>query len=187
VSSLELDLSLVRSGHEIHVALSSLLGFPAWYGHNWDAFWDLISSSHPLPERLTVRGLDHVERVLPREANLMLGCLGDYNNDTGRVCVVSVSDDYNGRLFFLGYEAKPDVPMPNVCGAIISCWIKAESAREAHAIATNKLLGQGWKITAHTEVSPVDLTGLADEGEDSRIRQACIDGAVFNIHRYESE
>lgn len=79
MTTIEIDLSTVAQARDIHVAFSNALGFPEWYGHNWDAFWDLVSSEHPLPGALTIRGVDHVERVLPAEATKMLACFADYN------------------------------------------------------------------------------------------------------------
>ncbi|MGE0867532.1 MAG: barstar family protein [Kofleriaceae bacterium] len=189
MSSLELDLTHVRSAHDIHVALSSLLEFPAWYGHNWDGFWDLITSSHPLPARLVIRGLDHVELILSQEADRFLQCLAGYNNNTGRLCRARVTDDYRGRLFSISCEVEPTalVPRPNVHGAFINGWIKADSDQGAHAFAINALVREGWKVISDLEVSCVDLTCLADEEEDSLIRQACTDSPVFEIHTYGAD
>src|SRR6185503_2258586 len=117
-------------------AFSDALRFPDWYGHNWDAFWDLVSSSCPLPEQIVIRGLDHVERALPEEAEKMLSCFGDYNNNSNNICVVSVTDDYATPLFFLQYKARPTARAErrDVAGAYVNCWIKAKSARDAHTI-----------------------------------------------------
>lgn len=93
MTEIEVDLSHVARARDIHMVLSTALGFPEWYGHNWDGFWDLVSSDHPLPDRLTIRGLDHVERILPAEAAKMLACFADYNNSSGRVCELAVTDD----------------------------------------------------------------------------------------------
>ena len=61
MTTMEVDFSQVAQPRDIHVAFSTALGFPEWYGHNWDAFWDLVSSDYPLPDRLTSRGLDHID------------------------------------------------------------------------------------------------------------------------------
>jgi len=33
------DLSTVDSVRELHALMATTLGFPDWYGPNWDAFW----------------------------------------------------------------------------------------------------------------------------------------------------
>lgn len=184
----EVDLQRVATARDIHVAFAAALGFPDWYGHNWDAFWDLISSDYPLPDRLTLRGLDHVERLLPAEAAKMLRCFGDYNNATGRGCALTVTDDYSTVLFFLQYEAHPAPRSKHVGlrGAMVNCWIKAPSTREAHARAVKSIEDEGWEIVSHQEVAPRTLSA-ATEGDRPFIEQACVDGAVFSFHTWSSE
>lgn len=182
------DLSCVGSAREIHAAFSNALGFPEWYGHNWDAFWDLVSSEYPLPDRLTIRGLDHVERLLPNEATKLLTCLGDYNNDTGRLCKVRVTEDYAIPLFFLQYEATPtsSADHGDAKGAFVSCWIKAPSSQEANRIAWKRIQELGWEIVSHEEIAPASLANASDD--DRRfVEQACVDGTVFNFHSWSSE
>jgi RNAse (barnase) inhibitor barstar len=187
VTSLEVDLSQVRSAREVHAVFAAALRFPDWYGHNWDAFWDLISSDCPLPEHLSIRGFDHVERTLPREAELLLTCLADYNS-AERLCRVSVTDDYQTRMFFMSYEARPaeNAGSEDAIGAIINCWVKADSAREANQIARREIKADGWDIVSQEDFSPVELD-LAQEDRDSVIRQACIDGTVFELHTWSSD
>jgi RNAse (barnase) inhibitor barstar len=188
-TSFEVDLSRATGAQDIHAAFATALGFPEWYGRNWDAFWDLISSDHPLPDQLHIRGLDHVEQTLPREADLMLRCLGDYNNRAGRwTCSVSVTEDYYARMYFLAYEGRPGpaLALHDVVGAIIHAWIKAGSAREANQRALERLDAQGWEVVSHDEMRPVDPR--QDAGADNDfVRQACIDGAVFHLRTYGSE
>ncbi|MFF3404311.1 barstar family protein [Streptomyces sp. NPDC002659] len=38
-----IDVSAARDGRQLHAALSQALGFPAFCGMNWDAFWDAIT------------------------------------------------------------------------------------------------------------------------------------------------
>lgn len=185
--SLELDFSEIKDPRDIHVVFSNAFAFPGWYGHNWNAFWDLISSDYPLPDRLMLRGLDHLERVFPGEVEQMLSCFADYNSPI-RICAVSVTNDYGTRMFFLSYEVKPtvDAARPAVDGAIVNCWVKADSANTANQIARDRIVEAGWEVVSHEEVGPVHVD-LDKEDEDSFIRQACVDGAVFNFHSWSSE
>jgi ribonuclease inhibitor len=181
MTAVEVDLSRVTNARDIHVAFSKALRFPDWYGHNWDAFRDLVSSSCPLPDQVVIRGLDHVERVLPEEAEKMLCCFGDYNNESERICAVSVTDDYATPLFFLQYEARPPrAERRDVAGAYVNCWIKAKSAREANKIALTRITNHGWEVLSHEEVAPTSLA-TAPEAHKPFIEQACVDGRVLGL------
>ncbi len=184
----EIDLLGVVRARDIHVAFSTALHFPDWYGHNWDAFWDLISSDYPLPDRLALRGLDHIERLLPDEATKMLRCFAAYNNESGRVCALAVTDDYSTAMFFLQYEARPapTADLGSVRGAIVNCWFKAPSAREAHAGAVRSIEGEGWEVLSHEEVGPRCLA-TANDDDRAFIAQACVDGEVFSFHTWSSD
>ena len=184
----EIDLSHVVYPRDIHVAFSTALRFPDWYGHNWDAFWDLISSHCPLPDRLRIRGLDHIERVLPAEAAKMLTCLADYNNAPDRVCAVTVTDDYATPLHFLQYEARPTstTDADDAKGAFVNCWIKAKSSREANEIAIRFIRDEGWEVVRHEEVGSVSLATASDDDRPF-VARACVDGAAFDFHTWSSD
>jgi RNAse (barnase) inhibitor barstar len=186
MTTIEIDLSQVAQARDIHVAFSTALGFPEWYGHNWDAFWDLVSSDYPLPDHLTLRGLDHVERVLPAEATKMLACFADYNNSSGRVCELAITDDYASPMFLLRYEATPVAPIEDAEGAFVNCWIKAASSREANEVAVKLIEDEGWRVISH---EATEATSLASATEDTRpfVAQACVDGAVLDFHTWSSE
>lgn len=40
-----IDLKEVNTVQELHDLLSTKLGFPDYYGNNWDAFWDMITDT----------------------------------------------------------------------------------------------------------------------------------------------
>jgi len=76
---LEVDLGAVNSREELHKTLASALGFPDWYGRNWDAFWDCVRDPKlsVLPKELTLRNSAHLSHFLPREYRLFKKCLDD--------------------------------------------------------------------------------------------------------------
>jgi ribonuclease inhibitor len=74
---LEIDLSSVQTSEELQGALAEALGFPDWYGHNWNAFWDCISGIVEMPKSLRIRGWAHLIEVVPHDARLMRECLQD--------------------------------------------------------------------------------------------------------------
>ncbi|MFJ2285730.1 barstar family protein [Pseudomonas iridis] len=80
MSRLELvsiDLSEVQSSQALHGMLKEALGFPDWYGCNWDAFWDAITGLVEMPMHLNICGWDTFSNRLPREAALLKKCLAN--------------------------------------------------------------------------------------------------------------
>lgn len=55
--------------------LGATLGFPNWYGRNWDAFWDAITGLVEMPTMLQLTGWSGFAQRLPRDAQLMQQCL----------------------------------------------------------------------------------------------------------------
>ncbi|WP_310357580.1 barstar family protein [Pseudomonas brassicacearum] len=72
---IEIDLSGVMSSDELHSTLSDALGFPGWYGHNWDAFWDAITGLVEMPVQLKIYGWEALSTRLPKDTELMQKCL----------------------------------------------------------------------------------------------------------------
>ncbi|KPA87850.1 Barstar, RNAse (barnase) inhibitor [Pseudomonas asplenii] len=77
LSLVEVDLSDVTSSDALHSLLSHALGFPGWYGCNWDAFWDAITALVPMPLQLKLLGWESFSRRLPNDARLLKECLDD--------------------------------------------------------------------------------------------------------------
>ena len=77
VPVIELDLTKVTCAEELHAALAQALGFPSYYGCNWDAFWDAITGLVHMPETLRLRGWSVFSERLPDEAARLSKCLED--------------------------------------------------------------------------------------------------------------
>ncbi|MDQ1091510.1 ribonuclease inhibitor [Xanthomonas sacchari] len=77
IKLIEVNLAAVESAAELHALLSESLGFPGWYGRNWDAFWDSITGLVKMPETLRLKGWRELETKLPRDAELMKLCLDE--------------------------------------------------------------------------------------------------------------
>jgi RNAse (barnase) inhibitor barstar len=75
-----IDVSGVYDDETLHEYLSKTLGFPGYYGWNWDAFWDCIVSDDQssMPTILRVSGLDELRRLVPESAKHLESCLSDY-------------------------------------------------------------------------------------------------------------
>ncbi|MFI1176744.1 CPCC family cysteine-rich protein [Streptomyces melanogenes] len=74
-----IDLSTVRSERDLHEVLKRALGFPAFYGMNWDAFWDAISGLVAMPARLRLIHWAELERWQPQASVDLRGQLVRYS------------------------------------------------------------------------------------------------------------
>lgn len=72
-----IDLSRIQSKQELHEALQIALGFPHWYGRNWDAFWDAITGLVAMPTTLQFIGWPNFEVRLPVEAQHLRSALDE--------------------------------------------------------------------------------------------------------------
>lgn len=73
--SLQIDLANIQDAPQLHGLLRDALGFPHWYGCNWDAFWDAISALVEMPEQLIFEHWPGFAERLPREARMIQECL----------------------------------------------------------------------------------------------------------------
>lgn len=71
------NLGEAESSSDIHERLMQALGFPEWYGRNWDAFWDSITGLVEMPRALRFEGWADFEARLPCDAQLMKQCLAE--------------------------------------------------------------------------------------------------------------
>jgi RNAse (barnase) inhibitor barstar len=77
----EVDLSEVSTTAELHAGLSSALGFPSFYGQNWDAFWDSITGLVEMPQQLRFYGWQGFVERFPNEAQKLQKCLEDVDRE----------------------------------------------------------------------------------------------------------
>jgi ribonuclease inhibitor len=75
----ELELAGVTTSDELHQLLAAKLGFPSYYGNNWDAFWDCVRDPEQssMPSVLRIRGWNALRFRLPRDARVLRELLGD--------------------------------------------------------------------------------------------------------------
>lgn len=57
------------------------LEFPEFYGKNWDAFWDVITGSIELPERIEFDNWSELVKALPTEADILKSIFIDFNKE----------------------------------------------------------------------------------------------------------
>ncbi|MCA1858888.1 barstar family protein [Janthinobacterium sp. HSC-3S05] len=70
-SLVTIDLSDINTPRQLHAALASALGFPTFYGMNWDAFHDAITGLVDMPQQLELRGWPAFAARLPGEAAIL--------------------------------------------------------------------------------------------------------------------
>jgi RNAse (barnase) inhibitor barstar len=72
------DVSAAKTSAQLHQLLASGFSFPAFYGRNWDAFHDCITTLDPMPEKIVVRGLKALFERLPLDVELLTDVLEDF-------------------------------------------------------------------------------------------------------------
>jgi RNAse (barnase) inhibitor barstar len=75
-----IDLGHIDSVQELHLKLKTELGFPEYYGMNWDAFWDAITGLVELPEELILINFEKLEVALPSDAEILKDLIREYNH-----------------------------------------------------------------------------------------------------------
>ncbi|MFB6820255.1 CPCC family cysteine-rich protein [Streptomyces virginiae] len=73
-----IDVGSVRSERDLHEVLKRELGFPLFYGMNWDAFWDAISGLVEMPKRLRFVHWAELELRVPQAATMLRDQLKRY-------------------------------------------------------------------------------------------------------------
>lgn len=70
-----IDLRDINTPRQLHAALAAALGFPSFYGMNWDAFWDAVTGLVEMPQQLELAGWPAFATRLPHEAAMLRRCL----------------------------------------------------------------------------------------------------------------
>ncbi|MER5952372.1 barstar family protein [Streptomyces sp. NPDC001893] len=73
-----IDASEVTDERALHLLLKRELGFPDFYGMNWDAFWDAITCLVGIPDHVRFLGWDQLTAGVPRGAAMLRRALDDY-------------------------------------------------------------------------------------------------------------
>jgi ribonuclease inhibitor len=65
-----LNVAFASTEQSLHEMFAAVLGFPGYYGMNWNAFWDCVTDPEQssMPGHLVLKGMTHLERRLPEEA-----------------------------------------------------------------------------------------------------------------------
>ena len=74
------DVSAAKTSAQLHDLLASGFAFPRYYGRNWDAFHDCITTLDPMPKKIVVRGLKILFERLPLDVELLTDILADFRS-----------------------------------------------------------------------------------------------------------
>lgn len=74
-----LEVSQIKTPIELQTILKKKLGFPEFYGMNWDAFWDAITGLVELPDKIIINGWNNLYETLPEDARILKDILESYN------------------------------------------------------------------------------------------------------------
>ncbi|WP_406428142.1 barstar family protein [Streptomyces sp. NBC_00147] len=73
-----IDVSGLTDERALHLLLKRELGFPDFYGSNWDAFWDAITGLVWIPDHLRFLGWEQLMEDVPRGAVMLRRALDSY-------------------------------------------------------------------------------------------------------------
>jgi RNAse (barnase) inhibitor barstar len=68
VEVIEVNVFDVKTSKQLHETLKQSLGFPSFYGMNWDAFWDAITGLVEMPKKLVIIGWANIVKTIPNDA-----------------------------------------------------------------------------------------------------------------------
>ncbi|MER7708888.1 CPCC family cysteine-rich protein [Kitasatospora sp. NPDC097605] len=84
-----IDVGAVQDDHALHAVLKRELGFPSFYGMNWNAFWDAITGLVTMPRELHFTGWPELERRCPGSAAQLRRQLTDLADARPGYCLTS--------------------------------------------------------------------------------------------------
>jgi RNAse (barnase) inhibitor barstar len=74
------DVGAAETSAQLQDMLASGFAFPDYYGRNWNAFHDCITTLDPMPKKILVRGLRTLSKRLPGDAEQLTDILEDFRS-----------------------------------------------------------------------------------------------------------
>ena len=71
------DFSTVATEQDVHEIFARTLRFPHFYGHNWNAFWDVLTGFGCFPKKLILENTEHLRRAVPDAYDQLQQCFAD--------------------------------------------------------------------------------------------------------------
>jgi RNAse (barnase) inhibitor barstar len=91
-----IDLSGIIDLETFHEYVSKKLDFPAYYGQNFDAFWDCLTDMDS-KSKIRVEGLSDFKKNLPDAYDKFKKCIDDYRQEYGRIEFMLFEDSPSGE------------------------------------------------------------------------------------------
>lgn len=91
-----LDLSGIIDLETFHEYVSKKLDFPAYYGQNFDAFWDCLLDMDD-KSYIRVEGLEELRKNLPDGYEKFIKCVTDYRKEYNTMTFELFNDSPSGE------------------------------------------------------------------------------------------
>lgn len=91
-----IDLSGIIDLETFHEYISKKLDFPAYYGQNFDAFWDCLLDMDS-KSTIRVEGLADLRKNLPDTFEKLSKCISDYRKEYGQIKFELFEDSPSGE------------------------------------------------------------------------------------------
>lgn len=78
---MRIDLAKINSIPQFHQVVKEELDFSSFYGMNWDAFWDSITSLTKMPQSLVFINWNDFENRFKRDASILKKIIDDFNEE----------------------------------------------------------------------------------------------------------
>lgn len=76
-----IDLKNIQSIKELHSVFKKELGFPDFYGENWDAFWDSIIGLVEMPPVLILENWNNFATRFPDDSSKLTEIITLFNKE----------------------------------------------------------------------------------------------------------
>ena len=64
-----------------HRTMKSQLGFPDWYGENWDAFWDAKTGLVDMPDCVVLQHWERFAQACPHDMRMLREIIAEYQQE----------------------------------------------------------------------------------------------------------
>ncbi|MGI4762807.1 MAG: barstar family protein [Janthinobacterium lividum] len=76
-----IDLAGCETKEAVHEIFKQKLGFPEFYGANWDVFWDSIARLVEMPDEVRLVNWQGFAQACPRDIQILREIIHDYQGE----------------------------------------------------------------------------------------------------------
>ena len=88
-----IDLEAAADIDHLHEIFKERLGFPNFYGKNWDAFWDTITALVVMPEELRLINWEGFERKYKKDSIILNKIIIDFNEEFKTMKIITTDSN----------------------------------------------------------------------------------------------